>query len=98
LSQLKETFGAAFTAAEGERLQKLEAGLGRNAESNKRILGQALILMTSKAKRGKAAALDAGDKFTAGSIDDYLNMSLDPNEKAPQKTVTLSDEELLSKY
>jgi len=108
LSQLKETFGAAFTAAEGERLNGLEAGLGRNPATNKRILSQLQQLMESKAKRGKSAALDAGDKFTAQSIDDYMGMSIDPSKKplAAQNNAAPSDQsnaepsldELLGKY
>lgn len=78
LTQLRETFGAAFTQEEGKRLEKLEAGLGRNPESNKRILNQTLTLMMAKASRGKKAALEKGDDFTAADIDNFLTMSLDP--------------------
>ncbi len=81
LSQLRETFGAAFTAAEGERLQGLEASLGRSPESNRRILKQVQQLMESKAKRGRSAAKMAGDDFTVSDIDEWLNMSLDPQDE-----------------
>lgn len=81
LSQLRETFGAAFTAAEGERLQKLEAGLGRNPATNKRILKQAEAMMLAKAKRGRKAAEESGDDFTVSDIDSFLNMSLDPSNQ-----------------
>lgn len=78
LSQLKETFGAAFTAAEGERLSTIEASIGRSPAANKRIISQALQIAEKKAARGKKAAEDSGDDFTAGDIDSYLNMSMEP--------------------
>lgn len=76
LSQLKDTFGSAFTAAEGERLEKLEAGLGRSPETNKRILKQALQVMETKARRGAEAARALEDDFAAQDIENYLNMEL----------------------
>jgi hypothetical protein len=81
LSQLKDTFGSAFTAAEGERLEKLEAGLGRSPETNKRILKQALQVMESKAKRGAEAARTLDDEFAAQDIENYLSMELFANEQ-----------------
>ena len=101
LSQLKDTFGSAFTAAEGERLATLEAGLGRNPESNKRILANALQTMQKKAERGIQAARDNGDEFSASDIESYMKMSLD-DEKKSAKTVApnVNDKikSLLEKY
>lgn len=87
LSQLKDTFGAAFTLKEGERLEKLEAGLGRSPETNKRILAQALQVMETKAKRGAEAARELDDDFAAQDIEKYLSMELVPDkpyQPAPQ--------------
>lgn len=87
LSQLKDTFGSAFTVAEGERLEKLEAGLGRSPETNKRILSQALQVMEAKAKRGAAAARELDDEFAAQDIEKYLSMEIVPDkpyQPAPQ--------------
>lgn len=81
LSQLKDTFGSAFTAAEGERLATLEAGLGRNPESNKRILANALQTMQKKAERGIQAARDNGDEFSASDIESYMKMSIGEEKK-----------------
>lgn len=81
LSQLRETFGAAFTAAEGERLQQLEASLGRSPAANRRILQQAETMMLAKAKRGRKAAEESGDDFTVADIDNFLNMSISPDQK-----------------
>lgn len=89
LSQLRDTFGAAFTAAEGERLEKLEAGLGRSPETNKRILKQALQVMETKARRGAEAARTLEDDFAAQDIENYLNMELLPDEaEITQPTVS----------
>lgn len=81
LSQLKDTFGAAFTLKEGERLEKLEAGLGRSPETNRRILAQALQVMESKAKRGADAARELEDEFAAQDIEKYMSMELEPDKK-----------------
>jgi len=80
LSQLRDTFGSAFTAAEGERLDKLEAGIGRSPETNRRILKQALQVMESKAKRGAEAARKLDDEFAAQDIENYLSMELFAND------------------
>lgn len=81
LTQLRETFGAAFTASEGERLQKLEAGLGRNPKTNMRILEQTKKIMEMKAKRGRNVAEEDGDDFVVRDIDEWLNTSLEPQQQ-----------------
>lgn len=101
LSQLRQTFGAAFTEKEGERLEKIEASFGRSAEANKRILAQTLQLLETKAKRGLKAAEDQGDDFAIQDINNYLNMSLDPVKTGSETKTTKSQpslEDLLSKY
>ena len=80
LSQLKDTFGAAFTDKEGLRLERLSARFGRSTESNKRILQQALMIAEESANRGIARAYDDGDVETASEIEDMLLF-----EVAPQK-------------
>lgn len=72
LAQLKPIFGAAFTAAEGERLERIEARLGANTETNKRLLGEALRVAERAAKRGIASAEKLGDDFTANEIRESL--------------------------
>jgi len=94
LSQLKDTFGAAFTLKEGERLEQLEAGLGRSPETNRRILAQALQVMESKAKRGADAARELEDEFAAQDIEKYMSMELEPDKKyqpPPQQNRRASD-------
>jgi hypothetical protein len=68
LAQLKPIFGAAFTAAEGERLERIEAGFGRSPETNKRLLSSALKIAERSSRRGLAAAEALGDEFAADEI------------------------------
>jgi hypothetical protein len=103
LAQLKPIFGAAFTAAEGERLEALEARFGRSPATNKRLIENALKIIDRSARRGIAAAEEQGDYFTADEIrnslafnlDDKLDANLDTPKASKQ---TLSDEDLLRKY
>jgi hypothetical protein len=80
LSQLRETFGAAFTEREGARLDRLSARFGRSTASNQRIIQQALMIATESANRAIARAEDDGDIETASEIEDMLLF-----EVAPQK-------------
>jgi len=80
LAQLKPIFGAAFTAAEGERLEKISAGFGRNPETNKRLLNQALKIAERSARRAIKAAEAAGDDFTAQEIRDALEFTVTPDD------------------
>jgi len=73
LSQLRETFGAAFTAKEGEQLQDIEAGFGKNKATNLRLLQNARDLSMGVALRAKRAALNVGDESSANDIQDYLD-------------------------
>ena len=72
LAQLKPIFGAAFTAAEGQRLEGIEARFGSSTEGNKRLLSQALKITERAARRGLAAARKQGDDFTADEIEKSL--------------------------
>ena len=90
LAQLKPIFGAAFTAAEGERLERIEAGFGRSPETNKRLLNSALRIAERASRRGLAAAEDQGDAFTANEIKEALAFKFDedatvqPGDEQPQ--------------
>jgi len=68
LAQLKPIFGAAFTAAEGESLKRIEANFGKSSEGNKRLLKQLLKITERAARRGLAASEDLEDSFTASEI------------------------------
>lgn len=72
LAQLKPIFGAAFTAAEGQRLERISARFGANPETNKRLLNEALRIAERAANRGIKAAEDSEDFFTAEEIKKSL--------------------------
>jgi len=81
LSQLRETFGAAFTESEGRRLERIEAGFGKSTAGNKRLLRQAERIILRSARRGIHAAKSSGDMETAMEIQDALDFSLsDPDQ------------------
>jgi hypothetical protein len=73
LSQLRETFGAAFTAKEGEQLQDIESGFGKNKVTNLRLLENARDIATSTARRAQRAAVRAGDDNAAADIQEFLD-------------------------
>jgi hypothetical protein len=98
LTQLRETFGAAFTQEEGKRLADLEAGLSRSPATNKRILAQVKEIMTAKAKRGRQAAVDQGDDFTANDIDKFMSMDLSPKGGSGKGAMTPGITGATSKY
>jgi len=77
LSQLRATFGAAFTEREGARLESIEAGFGKSTEGNTRLLQQTLKILERKARRGIKAAIDSGDESTAQEIRDALIFTLE---------------------
>lgn len=78
LSQLRATFGAAFTEREGARLAEIEAGFGKSTEGNKRLLQQAEKILDRAARRGIDAAEQAGDKFAANEIRKAMEFTLSP--------------------
>ena len=85
LQQLEPIFGAAFTAAEGDRLERISARFGRSPETNKRLLEQVLKTTERAARRGIAAAERAGDDFTANEIREALKFTLEPLEPLTQE-------------
>lgn len=92
LSQLKATFGAAFTAEEGKRLERISANFGKSPETNKRLLERALRISENAAKRAMAAANKRGDAETVDEIKQLLRFSLDPDQPAtPPETTKPQD-------
>jgi hypothetical protein len=88
LSQLKPIFGAAFTAAEGDRLEKIEANFGKSTEGNKRLISEVIKTTEKAARRGVRAAEAQGDKFAADEIRaalDALKSGGDAINKPSQK-------------
>lgn len=103
LSQLKTIFGAAFTAQEGERLEKIEASFGRNTETNKRLLDRVFKSTERAARRGIRAAEEIGDDFTANEIrvalDRVKDISInDPIETETPSTNDRDEQSILNQY
>jgi hypothetical protein len=76
LSQLRETFGAAFTEKEGAKLERIEGSFGKSTEGNKRLLNQALKIIERASNRGIKAAEDTGDYEAADNIRENLAFDL----------------------
>jgi hypothetical protein len=80
LSQLRSTFGAAFTEREGARLDSIEANFGKSTEGNLRLLQQLQKMVEREALRGINAAIQMGDQATADQIREGLGFSLTPGQ------------------
>lgn len=77
LSQLRETFGAAFTESEGLRLERIEANFGKSPKTNRRLLQQALKLAERTSNRAIKTAQKRGRQAEAADIQDLLSFTLD---------------------
>lgn len=82
LSQLRETFGAAFTEREGDRLDRIEANFGKSPASNKRLLQQTLRISENAARRAIKAARKDDRQDVVADIEGLLTFSLDIQEEA----------------
>lgn len=90
LTQLRATFGAAFTEREGERLERIEASFSKNPETNKRLLNELYQVATMEANQAIRDAEDRGDYDTASSIREAMNYRFD------EKKDIFSDPEILN--
>lgn len=88
LQQLRPIFGAAFTAAEGERLERISASIGRSTETNMRLLGEALQIARTAAEKALDRAQEAGDFSTVREIETALREldQFDMTSTAPSNT------------
>lgn len=90
LAQLRPIFGAAFTASEGQRLEKIESNFGKSTEGNKRLLQDVFKITDRAARRGLAAAKDSGDDFTVSEIQAGLDALKDmENDFTLEKGLTM---------
>ena len=76
LAQLRDTFGAAFTAQEGESLKKIEAGFTSSPETNKRLLNNSLRIAERAAQRAIRRAESRDDFETSSEIESALDFDL----------------------
>jgi len=95
LAQLRPTFGSQFTNTEGERLERIEAGIGKSTAGNLRLLKQLGVMINREARRGLRAAKKIKDDFAVDEIDGLLKFKI----SAPtQDLKTLSDDDLLKGF
>jgi len=88
LSQLRKTFGAAFTQKEGETLERYSAGFGKSVEGNKRILRQTLKLAEDAAKRALRASSSLDDEFSYDTLNEYLRGDYNLTDEALMNVFT----------
>jgi hypothetical protein len=74
LQQLKPIFGSAFTAGEGQRLERIEASIGRNTDTNIRLLNQALSVAKTSAEKALDRAEEANDSSTVRELSNAISM------------------------
>lgn len=86
VSQLKKTFGAAFTKQEGDLLGRIEAGFGKSTAGNIRLLNQTIKFLMIDVKRGLRSARGAGDKEAAQEIQDLIDLKLTPEVEGTPPT------------
>jgi len=77
LSQLRQTFGAAFTEREGARLENIEAGFGKSAATNKALLTQLLQIAEKDVKNAIKRSTDSGDDQTAAELQELLDFQFE---------------------
>ena len=83
-SQLKETFGAAFTNEERKSFERIEAGFGKNAEVNKRLLNNALKVAERKVNQAIVRAEARGDTETVSELRDNMAYLLSEDTQTEQ--------------
>jgi hypothetical protein len=72
LSQLKPTFGAAFTYQEGALLGRIEANTDMSTEGNMRLLDDLIDKLDLAVQRGRVEARANQDTRSLSAIDGYL--------------------------
>ena len=77
IAQLRPTFGAQFTKAEGDWLKAMEAGWGVSTKGNKRLLKQGLKLAGKRTDIGQQQALSRKDQGAFDQMEQYRNFSFD---------------------
>jgi hypothetical protein len=84
LSQLKPTFGAAFTAREGDLLRRIEANTNNSTEGNMRLLDELLEALELDVNRARLEARENRDTRSLNAIDGYLSQQFGSSITAEQ--------------
>jgi len=79
LQALKPTFGAAFTAREGDLLREIEASEDKSTEGNIRLLNNLLKAIEIDVEMGRARAIEQGDSATVRDLDAFMSAQLGAN-------------------
>ena len=82
ISQYRQVFGAQFTESEGEKLDTIEAGLGKSTEANIRVLNNVLKLAEKKVKLAKSLAEKRGDQDAILLMDTYSDFDLTKDDNS----------------
>ena len=77
LGQLKEIFGPQFTEREGRDLKDIEAGFGKSAETNMRLIAGVILAAEDAIKVGIDAANAAGNTREAEYLESLLTKEFD---------------------
>ena len=74
MSQLKPTFGAAFTAREGDLLASIEANEGQSTEVNRALLQDVLnySLLDIERAKSRAAGMGESGQFALQDMEGFL--------------------------
>lgn len=91
LAQLRPTFGAQFTEAEGRRLEGIEAGIGKSTAGNLRLLQQLKVIINREARRGLSGARKIKDEFAIEEIERLLKFKISAPKKKSFKDMTLDE-------
>lgn len=97
ISQYREVFGAQFTEPEGDKLDRIEASLGKSTVGNKRVISQLVKMTKLKVKHGLSRAEKIDDLLSIDEMNEYMNLDLTPIAEATQalpQGVTEADIEL----
>lgn len=86
LSQLKPTFGAAFTAREGDLLRRIEANTNNSTEGNMRLLDELLEALELDVNRARLEARENRDTRSLNAIDGYLSQQFGSFTEDPSGT------------
>ena len=78
ISQLREVFGAQFTAKEGQWLKDIEANIGKSTAGNIRLLERGLELSTLRVENGVEASIAAGDVRARRQMEKMMSFKIEP--------------------
>lgn len=76
LAQMRPIFGAQFTEREGDRLNRIEAGVGKSTQGNIRLLQQLLRAAERDVRRAQTVADERDDQLAFDAFEEALTLDL----------------------